>query len=126
MAPQSKTFLKIRHYQKYLGLFLILLGIPTMIFDKSSGAEIPLLVGLFILLVATDRNQDERSVHLKTTSLYVAFILSYAVKLLTANFYDHAWISFELVEINHFMILVIALANVIYFFRLYWPGMAKS
>jgi hypothetical protein len=97
-----------------------------MMFDKSAGSEIPLLVGLFILLVATEINEDERSVHIKTTSLYFAFIISYAVKLLTANFYGHGWIAFELVEINHFMILVLAIANGIYFVRLYGSGVEKS
>jgi hypothetical protein len=126
MTQRSKPLLKILHYQRYLGLFLILFGIPTMMLDKSSGSEIPLLVGLFILLIAAGKNDDERSAHLKTTSLYVAFIISYAVKLLTTNFYDHAWISFELVDINHFLILMIALANGIYFVRLYLSGVEKS
>jgi hypothetical protein len=107
------------HYQKYLGLFLILAGIPTMMLDKTSGSEIPLLVGLFILLIARGKVEDERSANLKVTSLYIAFIISYGVKLLTTNLYDHALISFELVEINHFLILVLALANSIFYVRLY-------
>jgi hypothetical protein len=119
MSPRSKTLLKILHLQKYLGLLLIAIGIPTLIIDSSKGSEIPLLVGLFILLVAGEKNQDERVVQIKITSLYFAFIISYGVKLLTSNFYDHAWISFELVEINHFLIMLLALANLIFYARLY-------
>ena len=114
------------HYQKYLALLLIVVGIPTMLLDKTSGSEIPLVVGLFILLVTKEKTEDERSTQIKTTSLYVAFIVSYGVKLLTSNFYDHGWISFELVEINHFLILVLCLANGIFYARLYNPSAQES
>lgn len=119
MTNASKPALKILYYSKYLGLALITIGIPTIILDNSSGSEIPLLVGLFILLVTTDKTEDERSVQLKTTSLYFAFIISYGAKLITTNLHDHALISFELAEINHFLILTLALANIIFYGRLY-------
>jgi len=119
MATASKTTLKVLHYSKYLGLALIIIGIPTMILDNTSGSEIPLLVGLFILLVTTSRTEDERSVQMKTTSLYIAFIISYGTKLITSNLYDHALISFELADINHFLILTLALANTIFYGRIY-------
>jgi|SRR5215203_3644894 len=119
MSVGSNTLHKVLHYQKYLGLVLIALGIPTLILDNSPGAEMPLLVGLFILLVAPEKIQDERVVQIKLTSLYFAFIISYAVKLLTSNLFDHEVISFELIEINHFMILVLALTNLIFHVRLF-------
>ena len=119
MTNESKPALKILHYSKYLGLALIIIGIPTMILDNSSGSEIPLLVGLFTLLVTSDRHEDERSVQIKTTSSYFAFIISYGAKLITTNLHDHALISFELAEINHFLILTLALANIIFYGRLY-------
>ncbi|MBA4054278.1 MAG: hypothetical protein C0490_06165 [Marivirga sp.] len=115
----SKTGLKILYYSKYLGLVLIIIGIPTIILDHSSGSEMPLLVGLFTLLVTTDRAEDERSVQIKTTSLYLAFIISYGTKLVTTNLHHHALISYELTEINHFLILTLALANMIFYGRLY-------
>jgi hypothetical protein len=102
-----------------LGLVLIIIGIPTIILDESSGSEIPLLVGLFILLVTIGKTEDERSVQIKTTSLYIAFIISYGVKLITTNLFDHGLISFELTEINQFLILTLALANTIFYGRLY-------
>src|SRR5688572_25862678 len=105
MASEVKTPLKIIHYSKYLGLLLVILGVPTMILDHSSGAEMPLLVGLFILLVTTNKNEDERSIQIKTTSLYIAFIIAYGIKLIVTNLHDHALVSFELAEINHFLIL---------------------
>lgn len=104
---------------KYLGLALTIIGIPTMIFDSASGSEIPLLVGLFILLVTKQKVEDERSVQIKTTSLYFSFITAYAVKLITSNLYDHHLISFELVSINHFLILTLVLANIIFYGRMY-------
>ena len=119
MAKPSQTTLKALYYSKYLGLVLIIIGIPAIIFDNASGSEIPLLVGLFILLVTTNKNEDERSVQIKSTSLYVAFIISYGVKLITTNLFDHGLISFELHEINQFLILTLALANTIFYGRLY-------
>ena len=119
MATASKSTLKFLNYSKYLGLALIIIGIPTMILDNSSGSEIPLLAGLFTLLVTNSRTEDERSVEIKTTSLYIAFIISYGVKLITSNLYDHALISFELADINHFLILTLALANTIFYGRIY-------
>lgn len=119
MKTASKSAATILHYSKYLGLFLIIIGIPIMILDNSSGSEIPLLVGLFTLLTSTARTEDERSVQLKTTSLYIAFVIAYAVKLVTSNLHDHALVSFEMIEINHFLILTLALANIIFYGRLY-------
>ncbi|MBL0740671.1 hypothetical protein [Chryseolinea lacunae] len=119
MSTASKPAHKILYYSKFLGLALIVIGIPIMLIDKSSGAEMPLLVGLFTLFVATEKIQDERSVQLKTTSLYLSFCISYALKLLTSNLNEHALISFQLVEINHFLILVLALANAVFYSRLY-------
>jgi hypothetical protein len=70
-------------------------------------------------LVTTAKGEDERSVQIKTTSLYVAFIISYAVKLVTSNLHDHSVIAFELVDINHFLILTLILANGIFYGRLF-------
>ena len=114
-----KTTLKIIYYSKYLGLLLVLTGIPTLILDNSAGAELPLLIGLFTLLVTTNKIEDERSIQIKTSSLYIAFVISYALKLIITNLHDHALVTFELVEINHFLILTLALANSIFYGRLY-------
>ena len=119
MPHPTKSVPGILVYSKYLGVILIVVGIPTIFLDDSTGSEIPLLVGLFTLLVASDRIEDERSVQIKTTSLYFAFIISYAVKLVTTNLHDHTLITFELVEINHFLILTLALANSIFYSRLH-------
>ena len=119
MVTRTKTTLKVLQYSKYLGLLLVVLGIPIMILDNSSGAEMPLMIGLFTLLVTTNKDEDERSIQIKTSSLYVAFIISYTVKLIITNLYDHAFVSFELAEINHFLILTLALANSIFYGRLY-------
>lgn len=119
MTKSSQTVAKSLYYSKYLGLVLIIIGIPTIILDNSPGPEIPLLVGLFILLVTTNNIEDERSVQIKTTSMYIAFIISFGVKLITTNLFSHGLISFELTEINQFIILTLALANIIFYGRLY-------
>lgn len=114
MTKVFQPSLKALHYSKYLGLLLILIGIPTIILDNSSGSDLPLLVGLFILLITTGRTEDERSVQIKTTSLYAAFIISYGIKLITTNLFNHRLISFELTEINQFLILTLAIANILF------------
>ena len=119
MSKSTQIIAKSLHYVKYLGLVLTIIGIPTAVLDNSSGSEIPLLVGLFTLLVTTDKAEDERSVQIKTTSLYIAFIISYSIKLITSNLFDHGFIAFELTNVNHFLILVLASANAIFFVRLY-------
>ena len=119
MARSGKTSLTIFHYSKYLGILLVIVGIPTMLLDNAAGAEMPLLIGLFTLLITTNKIEDERSIQIKTSSLYIAFVISYALKLIITNLHDHALISFELVEINHFLILTLALANSIFYGRLY-------
>ena len=114
-----KTKAKSLFYFKFLGLLLIIAGVPVIIFDSSSGAEIPLLVGLFMILVITEKTEDERSWMIKTTSFYIAFILSYGLKLISTNLFSHNIIHFQLVEINHFLILLLALANLIFYSRMY-------
>lgn len=109
----------IFYYSKYLSLALALVGIPIMLLDSASGSEMPLVVALFILLISTQKIDDERSLQIKTTFLYIAFILAYAVKLITSNLYDHSLVAFELVEINHFLILTLGIANAIFYGRLY-------
>jgi hypothetical protein len=116
---QMKSSIKILYYFKFLGLALVLAGIPVFFLDSSSGAEIPLLVGLFMVLTGTEKIEDERSLMIKTTSLYIAFIISYGAKLLTTNLFSHEIIGFQLVEINHFIILVLSIANVIYYSRMF-------
>lgn len=104
---------------KYLGLLLIGMGVVVFLIDKSQGAEIPLLVGLFIVFVSKEKIDDERVKILKSSSAYIALILGYGFKLISTNLYSHQAISFQLVEINHFLILVFALATSIYYLRLY-------
>lgn len=111
--------MKISPYVKSLALLLIVAGIGAILFDSSPKAPIPLIVGLFTLLITTNKIEDERSVQIRTSSLYVAFILSYGAKLLIANLYDHNLLSFAFIEIDHFLILVLGLANAIYYGRLY-------
>lgn len=119
MLVPPKPVIKKLFYFKFLGLLLVVAGVPVMLYDTSAGSEIPLLVGLFITLTASEKIEDERSLLIKTTSLYLAFVISYGVKLITTNLHAHNVISFELVEINHFLILILSLANFIFYSRMF-------
>lgn len=120
MKNASKLAARMFHYWKYLGLFLVVIGIPIFIINRPSEhteAEMPLMYGLFALFFSTEKVEDERSVHLRTTSLYVAFVLAYTIKLLLSSLYSYHMVDFSMTEINHFIILVFTLAIAIYHLR---------
>ncbi|WPP50721.1 hypothetical protein [Catalinimonas niigatensis] len=104
---------------KYFGFLLIIAGIPTLFLDSSIGAELPLLAGLFILFITREKREDERAVMLKTSSAYISLVVGYALKLISSNLYEHQIISVQLTDINHFLILVFALAIMIFYSRMY-------
>lgn len=104
---------------KSLGLLLVLVGLVILFLEGAQGSEVPLLVGLFILFVTREASEDERVKNLKTSSAFIALIIGYAFKLITTNLYNHQAISFQLVDINYFLILVFALATCIYYLRFY-------
>lgn len=93
--------------------------IPIAIIDQSPDAAIPLLVGLFILFVSKSNREDERAIIIKTSSAYIALIMSYGIQLVTTNLYGRGLISIQLTEINYFLILLFTFANLIYYLRLY-------
>jgi len=104
---------------KYLGLLLIIIGIPVLFIDQNNASEIPLLVGLYIFFISKEAREDERTLSIKTSSAYIALVLGYGIKLISTNLYEHQLLAVQLTEINHFLILVFALAVVIYYSRLY-------
>nr|WP_295933843.1 hypothetical protein [uncultured Dyadobacter sp.] len=104
---------------KYLAILFTLAGIAVLFIDESKGSEIPLLAGLFMLFVSKEAIEDERVKILKSSSAYIALMVGYALKLISTNLYEHQALSFQLVDINHFLILVFALAICIYYLRLY-------
>lgn len=109
----------IRRTIKVLGLLAVISGIVVLMIDETRGAELPLLAGLFILLVSHEVREDERSASLKASSTQMALIIGYAISLLSTKLYDHQVINVQLIAINHFLILVFALALIIYNIRLY-------
>jgi len=109
----------MKNYSKYIGLLLCLTGGVVLMINKSVDAELPLLVGLFILFISKERHEDERSIQVKASSALMALILGYALKLIISNLYIHQIISFDLISINFFLIIVFGFANLIRFFRLY-------
>ncbi|GGG89432.1 hypothetical protein GCM10007415_24470 [Parapedobacter pyrenivorans] len=104
---------------KVFGLAAVLIGILVLTNDGSRGSEMLLLAGLFILFISHETREDERSATLKASSTQMALIIGYAISLLSTNLYDHQVINVQLVAINHFLILVFALALIIYNIRLH-------
>ncbi|GGH20677.1 hypothetical protein GCM10007423_01190 [Dyadobacter endophyticus] len=104
---------------KLLGWALVLSGICVVFLDRSPNAELPLLVGLFTVFIAGKKTEDERSQQLKSSSAYIALVLSYATKLISSNLYEHHILSFSLSDINYFLILVFGMAIILFYARLY-------
>ena len=104
-------------YGKLIGLASIVIGLPIIIIG-GQGTEIPLLVGLFITLVTRERTDDERSRSIKMTSLYTAFVISYGIKLLSTNLFEHGLVHVQITDVNHFLILTLSLANIIFYSRM--------
>ena len=119
MKANPKLVAKVFYYQKYLGLFLIIVGIPIMIADVSPNAEFPLMIGLFTVFTGMEKVEDERSVSIKTSSLYIGFILGYTINILSTHTYTYNLMPFHLVRINHFVILVFSLAVSTYYLRMH-------
>jgi hypothetical protein len=109
-----------RHSLKYVALFLVAAGIPTIILDSSAGSEIPLLVGLFMLMISRNKIEDERSIQIRATSFYISFIASYGCTLLLSNLFDNGILPFRLSEINHFLILTLVITNALFYTRLHF------
>jgi len=123
MTKMTKTFTRLSHYQKILGIFMIVLGIPMLIFGKSTGTSAGtstvLMYGLFALLSAAEKGQDERSLSLKTSSTFAGFFFGYTIKLVSSYLYEAHIIAVQMTEINHFIILVLSLSTLIFYYRFY-------
>ena len=104
---------------KYVSIFLIAAGVTILIADKSPGAEILLLAGLFIFFITKEKIQDERAQVFKASSAYIALILGYMIKLISSNLYSHHIITVHLTNINYFLILVFFLAILIFYTRMF-------
>jgi hypothetical protein len=111
----------MKPFIKFIGILLIFIGIAVLFTtSKSSGAELPLLIGLFTLFISREKREDERAVQIKTSSALSALIIGYSSKLIINNLYQHQIISFDLVSINYFLIIVFSVANIVRFSRLYF------
>ncbi|NML40064.1 hypothetical protein HHL17_22885 [Chitinophaga sp. G-6-1-13] len=109
----------MKKFSVYLGLFLIVAGIPIFLNSKSADAEFPLLVGLFTLFISSQAKEDERSTSIRSSSAFFALILGYTYHLVVNNLYQHQMITIHLTSINSFLVIVFALANIIRYARLY-------
>jgi hypothetical protein len=112
-----KAVLKVFYYQRYMGIFLTLIGIPIL-FIPGPQSEFPLMIGLFMLFTSFEKIEDERSLSIKMSSLYIGFIFAYALKMLLSSLFTWHVVPMQLTEINHFIILVLAIAVPVYQLRM--------
>jgi len=120
----SKRIHTLLFYQKYLGTFLVVVGLPIFLFLPPSNASItgpewPLLIGLYTIFFSREKVEDERSASLRATSLMIAFLFGYIIELITTFLYAEGLISWHLTLIKHFIVLVLALAVVIFHWMMY-------
>lgn len=100
-------------FQKYIAIILICIGVLSLLLGKPQ--ENLLVSGLFFLFIVPAKPEDERSISLKTSSLYAAFLLSYAVNIAVAGFFKHS----GTMDVNQFLILVFSLSLIFYYIRFY-------
>jgi hypothetical protein len=110
---------KIFFYQKPIAITMIVIGVPMALTSNSADSTRLLLSGLFFLFLVGDKIMDERLLSLKATSMYAAMFLSYTFQTTLSELVKYHLITYTMNNINHFMILVFALANAIYYFRYY-------
>ena len=121
MKPSTaKLIAKAFYYQRYMGIFLIVIGVPLFFFASGKNTDFPLMIGLFTLLTSLEKVEDERSISLRMSSMYIAFVFAYTAKLVTSYFFQIGLIPFHMTEINHFIILVFVFAVAFYYPRLYF------
>lgn len=116
----TKNVYKLLYYQKFLGIVLIAVGIPISIMNKSSESTSMLIAGLFVLFTSWDKIMDERLQSIKMRSIYFAIVLSYTFKYFSSQLVRLGIISYEMTNINHFILMVFAVANVTYYSRLFF------
>ncbi|MGJ1430292.1 hypothetical protein ACR79M_01470 [Sphingobacterium spiritivorum] len=107
-------------FQKYIGIVVTVIGALIFIFDRRPEASTPLMIGLFTLYISKNRVEDERTSSLKTSSLYIAFILAYTIKLISSNLFSHGMMGIQITEVDHFIILTFGIALITYYIRLYF------
>jgi hypothetical protein len=119
MTRIVKAFAFLRSFQKIIAISSIVLSALYLILGNPSLATMHLMMGLYLLLSSFQKVEDERSSSLRYTSLYVSLVFSYTVKMVSSFLYDKQLISYRMTDINHFIILVLLIANITYYVRLY-------
>ncbi|WP_316762230.1 hypothetical protein [Pedobacter aquatilis] len=115
---------RLLYYQKFIGISLIALGIPLVLMTTPANSTV-LISGLFVLFTSWEKVMDERLLAFKTTSLYAAIIISYVFRYASKELAKQQLLDYEMTDIDHFILMVFALANLIYYARL-WLGKNSS
>jgi uncharacterized membrane protein HdeD (DUF308 family) len=105
------------HY--FIAVSLIVIGILVLFVPNTPLVEYPLLIGLFTLLTAEETIKDERSTSIRYSSIFIALISGYAIKILINSLHQFQVIEVDLTSINYFLIIVLAIANVTRYVKTY-------
>jgi hypothetical protein len=110
---------KYRPFQKYIAVGCIIISVLNYMLHNIPMAYMHLILGLFLLLTSSQKIEDERSASLRVKSMYGALVIAYSIKMLISLLYDQQIISFKLTDIDPFFVMVLCMANIFYYVRLY-------
>lgn len=108
---------------KYLGLAMIAAGIPILWMNHAqTGAELPLITGLFLVFFTREKTEDERAQSLRANALMLSFALGYIIEVTTAYLHDKGLLNFQLSTPRYFIILVLIMSILIFYTKLLFTG----
>lgn len=108
---------------KYLGLAMILAGIPILWMNHAqTGAELPLITGLFLVFFSREKTEDERAQSLRANALMISFALGYITEVTTTYLHDNGLLTFRLSTPRYFIMLVLILGILIFYTKLFFNG----
>ena len=110
---------KYKPFQKYIAVGCIIVSALNYMLHNLPMAYMHLILGLFLLLTSSQKIEDERSTSLRISSLYGALIWAYGIKMIISLLYDQQIIPFKMTDIDPFFVMVLCIANILYYVRLY-------
>ncbi|WP_142688403.1 hypothetical protein [Chitinophaga polysaccharea] len=108
---------------KYIGIALVLAGIPVLWMNQAqTGAELPLITGLFLIFFSREKTEDERSQSIRANALMISFALGYIIEVTTTYLHNKGMLTFQLSTPRYFIMLVLILGILIFYTKLFFTG----
>jgi len=85
MTTFTKALMRFSIFHRIIAITLIVIGTSMLIFRQSVTGSQMLMTGLFLLITVSEKNQDERSMSLKASSIFIAFIILTPLRLQAMN-----------------------------------------